>query len=400
MKIIYIVNDMNYFRAHREKLALKAHQKHDVTVVSGYADQTELTDWPEGMALVRVNLNRHALDPVSDLKFCFAIRRIIAEIRPDIVHAITIKPILFGGLAAAVFSSRKWREKARLVWTFPGLGKVFEPSDRIYNKLRRQLIARSLRFVAKRLSTIATFENNSDRDTIVDNGILPAEHTYSLMGAGIDFNAFGIDIGSSGRTQPDRHFDASVPITFLMASRLINGKGVNQYLRAVRTVRESMNVQARFLLAGIDEESNPDAVDKNTIWASVERGDIEFIGAVPQNQMADLLGRCDVFCLPTLLREGFPRSLIEAAASGCALIATDQESVRPLVNPGKTGWLLSPPIQDGLEKSIVEAAQNPALTRRFGISARKLIQQLPVDEETINSEFMALYERKTLLERG
>jgi len=321
MKILFVINELSYFLAHREKLAKDALENgHEVMVASGDCCAVDIEKLHPKIELIKLNLDKHRFRPIADTRLVFSLVNIIIRNRPDIVHCFTIKPILVGGLATVL--TKFLGVSSRLVWTFSGLGKIYEASQ-------------------------GSHKNRPEQ----------AEHA---------------------------------PLRFLMATRLINAKGVNEYLTAAKHFRSGG--LAHFMLAGIIHETNPDSVDQNQIELAHQAGDIEFLGEISQDDMAELLPRTDVFCLPTQLKEGLPRSLLEAAACGVALIGSDQQTIATMVVPGKTGWLIDPFDIDSILGAVNEAIQNRKKTAQYGIAARQNLESLPVTTEAVWTEFEQIYE--------
>lgn len=386
MKILYLVNEFDYFRAHRENLATAmADEGHEVVVASGSVKPGVPEGWHGAITLVPLNVDSHRFNGAHDTRLTLEIARLIRREKPDIVHAFTIKPVLYGGLALALSRLRRVGRPLRMIWTFPGLGKIFESRNGRLKSLRRKLVVNALRFVADRFDVIATFENEADRLEAVSQGIVPAERAVRVMGAGIDLNHFQPVPEATG--QPSSR---DGPLVFLMSSRLINEKGIDTFVQAARHLHD-LGIRAEFRLAGIHAQDNPDATDMRLIEKAVSEGALQFLGTVGQADMPALLSACDVVCLPTRLREGFPRALLEAAACGCALIASDQPSIRTLIQPERTGWLLDEPSVDALQDAVSEAVSDPDGTRRFGREALSLVRSLPVSDQAIQKAFADIY---------
>lgn len=381
MNILYIVNDFSYFRAHREMLAkYMVAAGHQVTVATGELHDLNPENWNHEIDLVELSVDRHKLSPITDIKMLWSLTKLIQETNADVVHCFTIKPILIGGIA--IMLARK--HQANLVWTFAGLGKIFEEGNSIFHKLRQKIVVSVLRTMGRRKRLQASFENASDRETLIEHKIFSHENATVIMGTGIDLRQYSPS--SAARKS------SSDVLTFVMAARLIKSKGVDTFLAMARHFSEK-NSPCRFVLAGIWDETNPDGIDKSEIDRAVSDGDLEFVGSVSQSEMPALLNGADVFCLPTRLSEGFPRSLLEAASCGLAMIATDQAPMRTLIKPSQTGWLVKDGARDGFIAAAENALENSKTTREFGQQARQLVEKLPVDTQSINREFEILYDR-------
>lgn len=359
---------------------------HTVSVACGLAEGVSLSGWPEQIEFTPLAMETQIFQPAGDLRLIKSIGHLVTKFRPDVVHFLTIKPILYGGLALSVLVPAKQRRSILSVWTFAGLGKVFEPSTSPFRWLRRTLIANVLKLTGRLTRSLATFENSGDCERLVSFGCVPKARAYEFMGTGLDLDSFHYD----PKIKAERLKVDPRPIV-LMATRLINEKGVDTFLEVAASFKaQGQNV--RFLLAGLPVKRNSDAVDIRDIERAVERGEIEFLGGINQDEMPKLLNEADIFCLPTRLLEGFPRALLEAAAGGCALIGSDQPTIRRLIIPKETGWVLPYPDGQSLEACISSALDDIDRTRQFGKNAVDLVHSLPITNKAVLTKIFDVYQ--------
>lgn len=385
MNILIITNELAYFRAHRERLALDLISKgYKVSVASGVVNERCLRGWNKDIELISLDLDRHKLNPIADLR---TVIRLFAEIRKrnfDLIHCITIKPILLGGLAN--FAAKPFGTKTKTVWTFAGLGKIYENNfQTLGTKIRRFIVSSALTILGRFLPAHVTFENEEDRCRMVSCGVFRDKFTHLISGTGIDIQQFS----------PAKNKTKNGPITFIMATRLIKEKGVDTYLETAKALKDQ-DVDAKFLVAGLIDPSNPDCVDEEKLHKAAKDGVIEYLGPISQREMPKILNKADILCLPTRLAEGFPRSLLEAASCGLAMIASDQSSIRVLVKPGATGWLIDSNKISSFQAAVKQAVDNPEKSREMGRKARELIQELPVGAAAVAEEFVAVYKQSSL----
>ena len=382
MHVLLVVNELSYFQAHRRTLMedLLA-QGVRVSLAVGASTRDALPqkpdDWPGGVGFYPFRIDRHRLNIRLDVLFTRHIRRVCRDISPDIVHAITIKPVLFSALALSAFPKRS---KPGLVLTLPGLGKIFEPAAGFARSARQHLVTAALRFAVNRTSAVMTTENPQDRDRLVSLGIVPMERAIAIAGAGLDLDVYT----SQGRRQ------TTGPLRVLMASRLIKTKGVAIYLEAARRMVES-GVSMRFDLAGPIDPTDADVIDENDLRIAGRQGHITYLGVVAPNDMAGTLRDYDIVCLPTLLREGFPRALLEAVACGCIPVASDQPAIRQLVLDGETGLLLDPVDADTLEAALRRLAGDEALRNSLQQAARAQLSTMSIGRRQICEAFLDAY---------
>ncbi len=378
LKILYVVNDIEYFLAHRAALARGIESLgHEVIIAAGdHWGEARPEDFP-GLEHIPFDIDRQAFSISGDFQLMRTFSKIIKKHKPDVVHSITIKPNLYIALAATILLPRLQSKSIRFVMTFAGLGKIFEVAGGAWLRVRRSMVERALRFAATRLNLGVTFENRQDMDTLLDANVFSRGQCRVMMGAGIDLELYKPN-PKSGR------------LRILLASRLIAEKGVDTYLAVARRFHDS-GADMEFLLAGALVETNPDAISPDLIRDSETNGSIIYKQYIQPADMPSLLADIDVVCLPTRLQEGLPRILLEAAASGCALIASDQPACRTIVHHGETGWLLSTPDEECLFQAIEGAFYSIAETRLMGRRARVLAQQLPIGHAQIRDQFLQIY---------
>jgi glycosyltransferase involved in cell wall biosynthesis len=372
---------MSAFFAHRLYLATGLLScGHEVWLCAGALPTTLPKDLPKNLKLIELKLVQQHFSLASDIQLMWKFQTLLKTIQPDIVHAFTIKPILYMSMCQAI-NRLLLRNVPKLVLTFPGLGKVFERAQGLLGYVRLRLVSSFLKYSLKLLPYTATFENSYDQDILVCTGIIRMENSRTILGAGIDYSKY----------YPPQGTRSSGPITFLFASRLLAAKGVKVFLEAV-VAAEMPPAKAHFVIAGQYDSANPDAIDvANLIASDTKYANVEFVGEVEANLMPDLLKSADVVCLPTQLSEGFPRILIEAAACGCALIGSDQPSIRQIIIEGETGWLLSSNKVEELASKMSYAANNLDNTRVAGKNAANYVKKLPFDNEAVYEKFNDIY---------
>lgn len=377
MRILYIVNDLSYFCAHRLALARRMRAEgHEVMVAAGMVDPRSASTLPEGTMLEALDIVKHRLAPVSDIALTWRLRGLISRWQPDVVHAITMKANLFGALALAGSATPGGR-KPGLVMTFPGLGKVFEEGGGWRARLMRAVVVRLYRLANRRLRPLATVENHADGERIASLGIADRSRVSVILGAGLPLDRF-VPVSRTG------------PLAVLFAGRLIAAKGVMLYLEAAKRIGQSRPDTA-FVLAGPLEQGNPDSVPAELLERAGRDGTVRFVGNVDPDSMPALLQSADVVCVPTLLSEGLPRVVLEAMSCGCAVIVSDQPSLRQVISDGETGLLVPAMSADRLASAISSALSDPQATRAMGARAADAIRALPVGEPQVVEAFLELY---------
>lgn len=378
MKILYACNDLDYFKAHRLFLAQAMIDKgYAVSLSTGVEPNSKGLPESSAVKLLKVELDRHQLNLKSDLSLIGSYLEQIKSEKPDVVHAITIKPILFMGLALLV-NKLLWRKTPKLILTFPGLGKVFEPDKSLKAKARKFIVSTFLGISNRVLKPQSTFENYASMEELAKENVVTLERSSIVMGAGIDRDLF---------YSKTRKGDLVV----LFASRLLRAKGLGEYIEAAINLRKDFP-NVTFQVAGKYEADNPDAFPLDDITVASDEGIIDYLGTIDSHKMSGLLRQSDILVAPSKLQEGLPRVVLEAASCGCCIIASDHEMLQRFVVEGKTGWLLEDVTSELIEEKLRIALSKPAKAREMGELVAQTMNDLPIFEDNLVVHFEKLYE--------
>lgn len=309
-----------------------------------------------------VTLRRAGISPTADLTTLADLWRLMRRIQPDIVLAYTIKPVIYGMIAA--WLARVPRRFALIT----GLGYAFT-SDEGRTPIR--LLAQQLyRFSLTRAQHVF-FQNPDDQALFREQSILQAGTPSSVVnGSGVDLSLFS-----------PAPLPTNSPV-FLLIARLLGDKGVREYVDAARRIRKRFP-QIRCLLAGwIDE--NPDAIADVELQAWRREGVVEFLGRLTDVRPA--IASCTVYVLPSY-REGTPRTVLEAMAMGRAIITTDAPGCRETVIESVNGFLVPVKSTEALEAAMQRFVTDPSLAARMGAQSRKLAAE-KYDVQQVNAEIM------------
>ncbi len=350
-KLMFLVTEDWYFVSHRLELAVAARRAgYDVIVATRVSRHGKrITD--AGLTLRAVAFNRGGLNPLVEFRTLMQIFMLYRREAPDIVHHVALKPVIYGSLAARVAGV------GGIVNALGGLGYVFS-STGPRAKLLRRIVKPALKLALRARNARLIVQNREDRETIVADGLADGGSVRLIRGAGVDPSAY-------------RQVTATTEIPLvILPARLLREKGVGEFVEAARLLR-AQGVKARFALVGQPDPANPTSVDQREIDAWVNEGVVEYWGW--QDDMPATFGQAQIVCLPTSYGEGLPKSLLEAAASGCAIVTTDIPGCREIVQQGATGWLV--PKQDvrALANALRQAIEQPGLRAQYGASARALI---------------------------
>lgn len=315
-----------------------------------------------GVRFVQVPLDRTGLNPLRDLGSVLALRRIFAELRPDVLLAYTMKPMVYGAIAGRLAGV------GRVYTMVEGLGYAFADGDERRRRVLR-FIQSQLYRVAFRLSAASFVLNPDDRHDLRRRRLAAPGHEMVLL------DGIGIDLG---------HFAPSPvpegPPHFLFIGRLIGDKGVASFAAAARAVKRH-HPDARFtVLGGFD--TAPGAITPETVRGWEAEGLIHYAGTT--DDVRPFIRAATVFVLPSTYREGVPRSSLEAMAMGRAIVTTDAPGCRETVRHGQNGLLVAKHDTDGLVGALCRFADEPALAATMGAESRRLAEAR-FDDRAVNA---------------
>lgn len=323
----------------------------------------------EGIRVLPLPWSRSGVNPVAELRIIAAIIRIYRAERPDLVHQVTLKPILYGSLAAAICGV------PATVNALTGLGFVFISRSLLAGFLR-SFVGLALRAAFRLPGSVVVFQNEDDRGLFVSRGIAPVEQTVLIRGSGVDVSQF----------QPTPE-PPGVPLVVLPA-RLLWDKGVGDFVEAARLLA-SEGVRARFALVGQPDEENPAAVPAARLEEWRRAGPVEVWGH--KEKMEQVYAQAHIVCLPSY-REGLPKALMEAASCARPVVGTDVPGCREVVVEGVTGTLV--PVRDprALAAALRRLIGDKALREMLGAGGRRLAVEA-FAQERIAGQMLAVYQR-------
>ena len=295
------------------------------------------------------------LNPVREASVIARLARLYRLLRPTVVHHFTIKCVIYGSLAARLIP------RTAVVNAVTGAGYAFSQQDATA-KLLRQPVEWAYRMALSGKDSRVVFQNSADRDMFLRAGLVDERRVRLIRGSGVNCERFR---PPSSELERD---DGKVKV--LLATRLLRDKGVFEFAEAAETMRRRYP-NAEFLIAGSLYPDNPTSLTKVELDEIVEQGIVRYLGNV--SEMPELLRSVDIVVLPTTYAEGTPRILIEAAASGRPVVATDIPGCRGLVESGRTGFLVAPKDAEALVKALESLLDDSGLRRRFGKAGREVV---------------------------
>jgi glycosyltransferase involved in cell wall biosynthesis len=373
-RLLYVVNEDWAFLLNRLPMARAAQKAgfdvHVATRVNSGASAIEA----EGFMLHPIPLRRGGISPLSAIPAILALRQITSRIKPDIAHHSGLQCCVFGSIAA-------FGRKSPYVSALTGMGYVYT-SATWRTRLLKAILKWLLPSLLDRPGDVVLVQNPDDRAALADLGI-KQERIVLIPGSGVDTDAL----------QPLPEPDG--PITYGFAGRLLTDKGIRALVAAHDIVR-GQGLETNLLIAGNPDPANPASVSLQEVNEWTERAGITWLGHV--KDISSLWKRCHFAILPSH-REGLPGSLMEAAACGRAMIATDAPGCREIVIDDRTGLLV--PIEDpqALAQAIVRLATSRELRARYGQAARELVV-IKLSARIIGEQVVRLYNDMTAARLG
>jgi len=371
LKFLFFANTEWYLYNFRLPLARYLRdQGHEVVMLSPpgpYVAQLQAA----GFRALTVPMQRRSLNPLRELALLNQIRRLYAQERPDLAHHFTIKCVVYGALAARLTGV------PACLNAVTGLGHVFT-CDSLKARWLRPPVRALLRLALNGPHSRLIVQNPDDCTDFQRTGLIEPRHIRLIRGSGVDTERF----------QPVTPPPVSAhPLSILLASRLLWEKGIGEYVAAARQLRQE-GIAAAFLLAGDPDPGNPASIPAVQLDRWRQDGDITLLGHV--DDMPALLARTDIAVLPSY-REGTPRSLLEAAACGLPLIATDVPGCREIVQHGVNGLLIPAKDAAALAAALRPLCADPQLRQRMGQASRaKVLAEF--DERIVLRQTLAVYE--------
>ncbi len=311
-----------------------------------------------------IPISRTGLNPISDLKTFFALFKLVRLVKPTHVFAYTIKPVIYG-MTAAAFCKVPTR-----VALITGLGYVFTEKPTGLKRYLRTLVRRLYRIALKDCHSII-FQNPDDRRLFVRLGLTDERRSHLINGSGINTREF------------EEVPVPSAPIMrFLLIARLLKDKGVVEYAAAARIIK-AKHPSVEFGLVGWLDK-NPSCIDPKELDSWIRSGVINYYGEL--DDVRPVLAKSSVYVLPSY-REGIPRTVLEAMATGRAIITTDAPGCRETVTHGENGFLVPVKNVEALVEAMEKFVLSHDLTRKMGARSRQ-ISMAKYDVDKVNRDIM------------
>jgi glycosyltransferase involved in cell wall biosynthesis len=368
-KLIYVITEDWFFCSHFLERALAARDAGYDVVVMARERAHGLKIRAAGFRLLPVDFDRRSINPVKELVLLLRIYLAYRRERPDVLHHIASKPVLYGSLAALFF-----HRKLAIVNAPVGMGYVFCSGERLA-RLLRPLLRLGYRLLLNPRRSQVIFENPDDAADFVNNGVVREADAVVIRGAGVDLTRF----------QPVDP-PAGLPVVALVG-RMLRDKGVCEFVEAAHRLHEA-GVAARFALVGVPDPESRTSIPLEQLRSWHGQKGVEWWGW--REDMVSTWHQVQIACLPSSYGEGLPKVLLEAAACGLPIVTTDAIGCREAVRDGDNGLLLPigdvPALADALRILISDAD----LRTRMGKRSRARAEREFSSEQVI-SETLAVY---------
>lgn len=372
-RLIFVINVDWFFISHRLPIAIEAIKRgYEVHIATAITDHRATLE-DHGLIVHPLDINR-SKEGFFDLLFTIRqILTVIKSVKPDIIHLVTIKPVLLGGIAARLAKA------PHVVIAISGLGSVYSIKGG-KRSIRRIFVGMLYCLALKQKKLTIIFQNPNDKSRLIDLVGISEQQTKMIYGSGVDLDRF-----------QNHKVENDIPI-IMFASRLLYEKGVREFVQAAQMLIDSSSGTdrpARFVLVGSPDLDNPSSVTEQVIKKWVDAEIIEYWGQ--RQDMPQVLTEADIVVLPSYYGEGLPKILIEAAASGCAVITTDHPGCRDAIKANITGLLV--PIRDvlSLAEAMQELLNDNERRKSMGLEGRKLAEH-KFDIKKVIAEHIKIYE--------
>lgn len=362
-RIAFVVNNAAFFASHRLPLAIRGRQEGcDVRLFTGYPGSALMETLADkvlsevGVVHQRVGFHSAGVNPLVELWGLLQLTWTLRRYRPDIIHCVSPKGVLYGGIAARLIGVKG------VVLAISGMGYAFTASEK--RSILRSLIKTAYQTTARisfgHPNVHVIVQNKDDEQCVITNGLALKKDVVLIPGSGVSLKDF---VGCSAEKKER---------IVLFPARMIRDKGVVEFMKAASSIRGEAP-EWRFLLAGAADYKNPSAISVEEIEGWQREGVIEWLGHV--DNMKVLFASAAIVCLPSY-REGMPKALLEAAAAGCAVVTTDVTGCREAIVNGETGDLVPARDSETLIKTLLDLMRDQERRIRYGINGQARAQQI------------------------
>jgi glycosyltransferase involved in cell wall biosynthesis len=367
-KLLFFITEDWYFCSHRLPLARAAIKAgFEVVLLTNVQAHGDMIR-SEGIRVIPLALQRRSMNPLRELKTILHVVGVYRAERPDIVHHVAMKPVLYGSVAAFVVSMH------RVVNALAGMGYLFI-SESLMTRALRACIKRLYSFFLNRNESRIILQNPDDARMFVKYGMAEEARICLIRGSGVNVSIFA--------PTPE----LPQPVTVVLPARMLLDKGVVEFVAAARILIKQGCV-ARFILVGNLDPENPAAIAEEQLHLWQQEQNVEWWGH--RSDMPAVLEQAHIVCLPSY-REGVPKALLEAAACGRPIVATDVPGCREIVREGVNGLLVPARNALALAEALRTLIDDKELREQMGAKGREIVLN-DFSEQKIVAETLAVYQ--------
>ena len=367
-KLLLIINEDRFFLSHRTRLALLAREHGwNVTLVTKDTGRKKEIE-AMGFKNIELPINPTGLNPKDELKLLRFFVRLFKEHPDTVIHLVGLKNMMWGGLAARIVKTKG------VLFAVSGLGTLFGEEK---NELLSKAIQKVLKIGMHRHNGAVIFQNHEDESLFEENGIIGNCDKFFIKGSGVYLKRYG------KRENINRN-----PLRIIFTGRMLQEKGVKDFIRAAEILRPKFEDKIEFILCG-DLSSNPRALSRTDLEKLTDGKYIKWLGYC--EDIPDQLAKADIMCFPSYYREGVPKSLLEASAAGLPIVTTDSVGCRDTVEKGKNGFLVPPHSPEKLAKALEMLILDKNLRNKMGEYSRRKAER-EYDVEAVAQKHLEIYE--------
>jgi len=368
-RLLYLVTEDWYFCSHRLALGRAAVAAgYDVTVATRVSDHGEDIR-AAGINLVDLPWRRRSTNAWNEFRTLGSLYKLYRAYRPELVHHIALKPVLYGSLVARVAGSH------RVINAVAGFGYSFV-ADGPRAAIARRILKATFAHMSNQPEARVLVQNPDDERVLRDSGLVHADRLVVIPGSGVDIDRFA----PAPEGEP-----AGVP-RITLVSRMLWSKGVGEFVEAARLLREK-GVEFEAVLVGDPDPDNPQSIPERTLRSWHDEGVVVWWGH--QDDIPSVWARSHVAVLPSH-REGLPKTLLEAAACGRPMVTTDVPGCREVVAHGRNGLLVPAKDPQLLAAAIENLIHDPKSRKAMGRAARADAVE-KYSERVVIERVLALY---------
>ncbi|MBQ3234259.1 MAG: glycosyltransferase family 4 protein [Alistipes sp.] len=348
-KLFIVVNQDFFFLSHRLPIGVTAKDTgYDVTVVS---EDTGVSDKIREAGLKTINLpiNKAGTNIKDEIKTFFFLYKLFRREKPDIVHLVGLKTMLWGSLACRLAGVKA------MVSAVCGLGVLFD-QEHAHSFMTRSIL-QVLRVTHKKRRLAVIFQNNDDKEIFLNAKIMKEEQCAFTNGSGINLQNYVYTLEPKDG-----------PIKIIFTARMVEDKGTLVLIDAAKKLESEYKGKVQFLLCG-GLDTNPNGITKEMLESRCDGKYIQWLGH--RKDVLELLKQSHIMAFPSWYREGLPKSVIEAEAIGRPVVTTDSVGCRDTVVDGKNGYMIPIKDSDALAMALKKLIDNTELRQTMGKNARE-----------------------------